>query len=165
MKTAIIYASKHGTTAFVAGQIKEKLVGEEVVLFNLNEQNRLEIRHFDRIILGSPVYAGTVLAKVRKFVEQNMLELLQKEVSIFVCCMYSAKAQEQIEKGFPQALIQHAQSVKHLGGEFRLEQMNFIERFLVKKMAGTTSSLSKIDYDSIELFVEEISSNLKHPKE
>lgn len=156
MKTAIIYASKHGTTALVAGEIKKSLVNDEVVLFNLNEQQKMELRHFDRIILGSSVYAGSVLPKVRKFVEQNMVELLQKEVGIFVCCMFFAKAQEQIEKGFPQALIQHASSAKHLGGEFRFEDMNFIERFLVKKMAGATASVSKIDYGNIELFIKEI---------
>jgi menaquinone-dependent protoporphyrinogen oxidase len=156
MKTAIIYASKHGTTAFVAGEIKKSLVNDEVVLFNLNDQNRVELRRFDRIILGSSVYAGSVLPKVRKFIEQNMVELLQKELSIFVCCMFFAKAQEQIEKGFPQALIQHALSVKHLGGEFRFEEMNFIERFLVKKIAGASASISKINYKNIELFIEEI---------
>lgn len=162
MKTAIIYASKHGTTAFVACEIKKILVNDEVVLFNLNELNRVELRRFDRVILGSSVYAGSVLPKVRKFVEQNMVELLQKEVSIFVCCMFFAKAQEQIEKGFPQALIQHARSIKHLGGEFRFEDMNYIERFLVKKIAGATASISKIDHTNIKLFIEEITQNLNN---
>ena len=156
MKTAINYASKHGTTAFVAGEIKKLLVNDEVVLFNLKEQDRVEVRRFDRILIGSSVYAGSTLPKVRKFVEQNMVELLQKEVGIFVCCMFFDKAQEQIDKGFPQALIEHALSVKHLGGEFRFEDMNMIERFLVKKIAGARESVSKIERQNMGLFIEEL---------
>ena len=156
MKTAIIYASKHGTTRLVANEIKKQLATDEVVLIDLKHQNRIELRQFDRILIGSSVYAGSVMPQVRKFVEQNMVDLLQKEVGIFVCCMFFAKAQEQIEKGFPQTLLEHARSVKHMGGEFRFDEMNFIERLLVKKIAGATGSVSKIAQDNIKIFAEEL---------
>lgn len=159
MKTAIIYASKHGTTALVANEIKNALIEDEVVLYNLNEQRLIELRGFDRILIGSSVYAGSVLSNVRKFVEQNLVDLLQKEVGIFVCCMYFDKAQEQIEKGFPQLLLQHARSVKHMGGAYRFDDMNFVERFLVKKMAGATESIANIEYKNIELFISELNKN------
>lgn len=159
MKTAIIYASKHGTTKKVSEIIKSKLANDDVELFNLNEKPRLEFSRFDRIIIGSSVYAGAVQPKARKFVEQNMIDLLQKEVAIFVCCMFFDKAYEQIEKGFPEALRKHAISIKHLGGEFRFEEMNAIERFLVKKIAGASESVSKIDQTTIDAFVNEINNN------
>jgi len=159
MKTAIIYASKHGTTQKVAGIIKSKLPNDEVELFNLAENPNIEFRKFDRILIGSSVYAGSIQPKARKFVAQNMIDLLQKEVAIFVCCMFFDKAYEQIEKGFPEALRKHAISIKHLGGEFRFEEMNAIERFLVKKIAGASESVSKIDQKGIEKFIDEINNN------
>jgi menaquinone-dependent protoporphyrinogen oxidase len=159
MKTAIVYASKHGTTKKVSDIIKSKLANDDVELFNLNEKPRVEFSRFDRIIIGSSVYAGAVQPKARKFVEQNMIDLLQKEVAIFVCCMFFDKAYEQIEKGFPEALRKHAISIKHLGGEFRFEEMNAIERFLVKKIAGASESVSKIKQKDIEAFVNEINNN------
>ncbi|NCA77235.1 MAG: flavodoxin [Alphaproteobacteria bacterium] len=159
MKTAIIYASKHGTTGFVATEIKKRLNGDEVVMYNLNDQQRVELRPFDRIVIGSSIYAGTPLSKVRRFIEQNLVDLLQKQVGIFVCCMFFDKADEQINKGFPEVLRNHARSIKHLGGEFRFEEMNFIERSLVKKISGTRESVSSIKYETIDEFVREISAN------
>jgi menaquinone-dependent protoporphyrinogen oxidase len=157
MKTAIIYASKHGTTGFVASEIRKRLENDEVVMFNLNEQQRIELGYFDRILLGSSVYAGSVLSKIRRFTEQNLVDLLQKEIGIFACCMFFDKADEQISKGFPLVLRNHARSIKHMGGEFRFEEMNFIERFMVRKIAGATGSISSIKFDKIEEFVREIS--------
>jgi menaquinone-dependent protoporphyrinogen oxidase len=159
MKTAIIYASKHGTTEKVAEIIKSKLPNDEVELFNLAEKPNVEFRKFDRILIGSSVYAGAIQPKARKFVEQNMIDLLQKKVAIFVCCMFFEKAYEQIEKGFPEALREHARSIKHVGGEFRFDEMNAIERFLVKKIAGAKESVSKIDEKCIEGFISEINNN------
>ncbi len=88
-----------------------------------------------------------------------MIDLLQKEVAIFVCCMFFEKAYEQIEKGFPEALRKHARSIKHVGGEFRFDEMNAIERFLVRKIAGATESVSKINEKCIEEFISEINNN------
>jgi len=159
MKTAVIYASKHGTTSSVAQKIKDLLSGDEVVLFNLDIQNRIELSHFGRIIIGSPLYAGTPLPAVRKFIEQNLLFLLHKEIGIFVCCMFFDKADKQIIKGFPELLRNHARSIKNMGGEYRFEEMNYIERLVVKKISGDTASVSEINVRNIELFVRELNAD------
>jgi menaquinone-dependent protoporphyrinogen oxidase len=159
MRTAIVYASKHGTTAKVAEYIQKMLPSGEAELFNLADNKTIEFHLFDRILIGSSVYAGSIQPKARRFVAQNMVGLLQKEVGIFVCCMFFEKANEQIEKGFPEVLRKHARSIKHMGGEFRFEEMNAIERFLVKKITGATGSVSKIEIKNIESFIAEINNN------
>jgi menaquinone-dependent protoporphyrinogen oxidase len=59
MKTAIIYASKHGTTEKVAQAIADKLKKTtDVELFSLKKNPNPKISEFDMIILGSPIYAG-----------------------------------------------------------------------------------------------------------
>lgn len=137
----------------------DAFIDKKTIIFPLTEKPKIEFHQFDRIIIGSSVYAGSIQPKARKFVAQNMIDLLQKEVAIFVCCMFFDKAYEQIKKGFPEALRKHARSIKHLGGEFRFDEMNAIERFLVKKIAGATESVSKIDQKSIEEFITEINCN------
>lgn len=94
---------------------------------------------------------------VKSLTDQNLVDLLQKQIGIFVCCMFFDKADEQINRGFPQVLRNHARSIKHLGGEFRFEEMNFIERFMVRKIAGANGSISSVKYDKIEEFVRELS--------
>ncbi len=159
MKTALIYASKHGTTGLVAEKIRNLLIDDEVVLLNLDKQDRIELCNFGRIIIGSPLYSGSPLPVVRKFIEQNLLSLLQKEVGIFVCCMFSDKADKQINKGFPELLRNHARSIKNMGGEYRFEDMNYIERLVVKKISGTAGSVSEINAGNIELFVRELTAD------
>jgi menaquinone-dependent protoporphyrinogen oxidase len=158
MRTAIVYASKHGTTEKVANQIKSQLNGGEVILFNIEKAGKLEFRAFDRILIGSSVYRGLIQPSVRKFVERNMVELLQKEVGIFVCCMFFEKADQQIRKSFPEVLCNHAKSIQHVGGEFLFEKMNFVERFLVEKITGKKNTVYNLDNEKIKKFITEIES-------
>ena len=46
-----------------------------------------------------------------------------------------------------------------LGGEFQFDKMNFIERFLTKKIAKVNSSVSKLRYDAINEFTSQIKDN------
>ena len=163
MKTALIYASKHGTTGLVAEKIRNLLIDDEVVLLNLDKQDRIELCNFGRIIIGSPLYSGSPLPVVRKFIEQNMLDLLQKEIGIFVCSMFHDKADRQIMKGFPELLRNHARSIRNMGGEYRFEEMNCIERLVVKKISGATGSVSEINARNIELFVRELTVDASQP--
>ena len=163
MKTAVVYASKHGTPGFVAQKIRNLLPDDEDVMFNLDRRERIDLRPFGRIIIGSPLYSGTSLPVVRKFIEQNLLDLLQKEVGIFVCCMFHDKADSQIIKGFPELLRNHARSIRNMGGEYRFEEMNCIERLVVKKISGATGSVSEINARNIELFVRELTVDASQP--
>jgi menaquinone-dependent protoporphyrinogen oxidase len=47
MKTAIIYTSKHGTTAKVAQMIAGRLTDSPVSLIDLKEEKHPDIRSFD----------------------------------------------------------------------------------------------------------------------
>ena len=43
-----------------------------------------------------------------------------------------------------------------MGGEYRMDKMNFIEKFLTKKIAGVTESGSFLKLDAIDEFVQEV---------
>lgn len=43
-----------------------------------------------------------------------------------------------------------------LGGEFQFDKMNFIERFLTKKIAKVTSSVPRLRYDAIREFAAKV---------
>lgn len=85
----------------------------------------------------------------------NSQVLKSKKLGLYLCCMEEGeKAREQFENAFPAELREYAKSAKLLGGEFVFEKMNFIERMLVKKIAGTNESISKIKVDEIKKFVK-----------
>lgn len=155
MKTAIIYYSKHGTTERVAHLIGEQL-DNEVDYISLKERSKLDIGTYDRIILGTSIYAGTSSRKVTQFCHKNQPLLEQKVIGLFICCMNKEQEEAEMNKAFPKFLQRLTIPKAILGGEFQFDKMNFIERFLTKKIAKTNSSVSRLRYDAIRKFATQI---------
>ena len=155
MKIAIIYASKHGTTEKVARSIAEKLSGE---LFSLRNNQNPDISGFETVILGSSVYAGQASGKMKEFCKANEPVLLHKKIGLFVCGMHPDKEQreKELKDAYSEALHEKAVASGFFGGEFLFEKMNFVERLIIKKIAKTTKSISQIDWEAINGFLEKI---------
>ncbi|WP_106830178.1 flavodoxin domain-containing protein [Parabacteroides pacaensis] len=103
MKTAIIYYSKHGTTEHVAYLIGESL-NHKVDYISLRESPKVDIRTYDRIILGTSIYAGTSSRIVTQFCNKNRLLLEQKVIGLFICRMNKEQETKEMEKAFPEYL-------------------------------------------------------------
>ena len=54
MRTAIVYASKHGTTEKVARQIQQQLGEDKAQLFNLKNNPKFDLSHFEQVFLAAP---------------------------------------------------------------------------------------------------------------
>ena len=159
MKTAIIYASKYGTTEKVAVSIAEKLKEtNEVELFSLNKIANPDISGFEMVILGVPIYAGQASGKMKVFCQTNEPVLLQKKTGLFVCGMDPTKEQQnkELQDAYPEVLQQNATTTGFMGGEFWFERMNFFERMIIKKIAKTTTSVSRIYYEAVDEFVKRL---------
>jgi menaquinone-dependent protoporphyrinogen oxidase len=152
MKTIIIYATSHGCTRKVVGELAQKLSGE-VSTINLNENSSPSITEFDRVIIGGSIHAGQIQKKVRYFCQSRLDALCSKEVGLFICCMYEpVVARGELQNAFPEELHQMAKTEAIFGGEFNFDKMNFVEKMLVRKIAHVNESVSRIDHDTIERF-------------
>ena len=156
MKTAIIYASNHGTTEKVARRLQQGLGEDKAQLFNLKKNRNIDLAGFDRIILGGSIHAGSIQKRVKKFMEGSRPELLERDLRLYLCCMDEDRASVQFDQAFPEILRNHASSKKIMGGEFNFERMNFIEKAMIKKIAGVDQSVSKIDEGQIQELLEEM---------
>lgn len=157
MKTAIIFSSKHGTTAKVAEILAEKLGKEDITLINLQNQACKNINDFDAVILGTAIYAGNPMKKSKFFARKN-IELLQtKKLGLFICGMDPGEEKhfEEMKASYPDVLLEHASVKYYLGGEFIFEDMNPMERFIIKKISKVQTSISLIHHDNIKKFVKE----------
>jgi menaquinone-dependent protoporphyrinogen oxidase len=159
MKIAIAYFSKHGTTAKVAQMIAGRLIGSQVSIIDLKKEKFPDLNSFDGIILGTSIYAGTSSKTMQRFCKENIEALKQKRLALFVCGMEldEPKQQQELANAYPQELVRHAVSTCFAGGEFLFEKMNFFERAIIKRIAKTDKSVSKIREGEIEKFVQEIS--------
>lgn len=155
VKTAILYNSKHGTTERVAHLIGENL-NHQVDYISFRENPKPDIRTYDRIILGTSIYAGTPGRKFGQFCNKNRSLLEAKVIGLFICCMNKEQEREELDNAFPEYLQQSAIPKAILGGEFLLDKMNWIERFLTRKVAKTGSSVSCLRYDAIREFATQI---------
>jgi menaquinone-dependent protoporphyrinogen oxidase len=156
MKTAIIYTSKHGTTAKVAQMIAKRLTDNQLI--DLKKNKHPNICSFEGIILGTSIYASASSKTMRCFCKENIEALKQKRLALFVCGMEpdSAKQQQELANAYPQELYEYAVSKCFAGGEFLFEKMNFFERAIIKCIAKTDKSASAIKSDEIDKLIMEI---------
>ena len=153
MKTAIIFTTTHGTAEIIASKIATKLGENLCDLFNLKNTQNVDISSYDTIIIGSSIHAGTIQSKMRTFIEKNRPLILEKRVAIYLCSMIEADFEKQINNAFTEELQKHALCIVGVGGAFFFDKMNFIERLMVKKIAGISESTSKIQEDKIDELV------------
>ena len=91
MTTAVIYSSKFGSTKKVAEYIAQKINAEAI-----NVKKCKDISGYDRIIIGSGVYAGSPSKAITRFVEDNRDKL--SSASLFLTCAYNdEKGANQLE--------------------------------------------------------------------
>ena len=66
------------------------------------------------------------------------------------------KAQEQFDNNYSEILRKHSTANGILGGEFLFEKMNFIEKYLIQKISGVKTTISKIKTNEINRFIKKI---------
>ena len=157
MKTVIIYISKHGTTEKIAELLKSKLDPDQTQLFNLKTSKSIELENYHTIIIGGSIHIGSIPKKLKQFIANNMTILLKKRIALFMICMQKdEKRDEQFTNAFPIELRKVSIANGLMGGEFCFDKMNFLERAIVKKIAGKYSSVSEIDYEAIDAFINKL---------
>jgi menaquinone-dependent protoporphyrinogen oxidase len=156
MRTAIIYVTKHGTTAKVAQKIQEGIGVANTDMFNLKDNSNIDLSKYEQVIIGGSIHAGSIQKRITHFCNEHTVDLVQKPLGLFICCMDEKHPQSEFENAFPELLRSHAKSKKIMGGEFLIEKMNFIEKLIIKKVSKVTSTISKIDEGKIKEMVEEM---------
>lgn len=152
----VIYMSRHGTTEKVATEIRDRLGADITVLVNLEDQETPNLNDFHCVIIGGSVHAGTIQGKLMSFCQRHTDELLNTRLGLFMCFMNDDLKEMEFEDSFPLVLRAHAVAKGMFGGEFLLEKMSFLERTAVRKIKGIDTSVSRLDQNAIDKFIEEI---------
>ncbi len=157
MKTVIIYATSRGTTEKAAQKLMNYLnhLQSKVTLINLKKEKIMNLADYDSVILGSSIHAGMVQGKMKKFIKAHQEELQSKKLGLYICCMYEGdKAKLQFEMAYPEQLRKNAVASGLFGGEFDFAKMNFLEKFIVKKVDGNAKDISTLSEEEIEKFAK-----------
>lgn len=155
MKTLIIYGTKHGSAKKCSEILKKKINGD-VTVVNAAKDNIPDLSMFDTIIVGGSIYMGNIQKEVKSFCFNNSNVLKNKRVGLFICCMNKENTDDQINNAFPKEILDNAVCKESFGGEFIFKTMNFMERFIVKKISKTDKDISEINDKNIDEFVRKI---------
>ncbi len=156
MKTAIIYASKHGCTDKCAQNLANEL-NNHAALINLDLSTDINLNEYNTIIIGGSIHAGAMNRKIKRFIDKNLDLLNSKKTGLFICCMEEGeKALEQFQNAYPETLRNNAIAHGYFGGEFNFDKMNFFEKAIIKKIANTDQNISKINDNNIKDFAQKI---------
>lgn len=158
MKSLIVYCSSYGTTKKAAQLIKKHLTGE-VELVNLENVTNLQITDgFETVIIGSSIQLGQIHKKIKMFVDENVNQLLQKNLGLFVCCLKDEAAELQLNNNLPIEIRNHANTAI-FGGEIVFSKLTLFEKLVVKNIAGIKEDTFTLNEQAIKDFALRMNEN------
>ena len=153
--TLIVYATHHGFTEKCATLLKEKL-GARAELINLKKRHP-DLSPYQSVLIGGSIHAGRIQKSIRQFCQKHKEVLVKRSVGLFLSCMLKGEeAQKEFNDAYPNWLREHAQAKAIFGGAYNFERMNAIERFIIRKISGTSESIERFDSSKFEAFVDKI---------
>ncbi|MDF2524300.1 MAG: flavodoxin, partial [Clostridiales bacterium] len=129
-------------------------LSERADLCNLKNGKVPQLSKYDKVIIGGSVYVGKVQKEVREFCSNNLALLKEKKVGLFTCGMQQDAVETAFASSFPKELLSNAAAKECFGGEFIFKKMNFLEKMIVKKIAGTDKDVLNVSEAVIDRFAQ-----------
>jgi len=154
MKTIILYATKHGAAADIAGRIAAQIDGS--ITYDIKQGGVPALDDYDCVIVGSSIYAGSFRKEAKAFLAQNADELCKKKLGLFISGMSESEVDGAFKANVPDEVLQAAAVKSSLGGTFDPKKANFFERLIMKAVTKQSGYVSNISDEKISTFVETI---------
>ena len=155
MNTLIAYATKYGFTKACAEMLAKKL-DEKSDICDLSS-SRPNLAQYDKVIIGGSVYIGRIRKPMARFCTENLNTLKGKKLGLFICGMADGDdARKQLESSFPTELLSAAAAKESFGGEYDFNKMNFLERFIIRKISGSDKNQSRIIEENMTRFADQM---------
>jgi len=155
LKTLIIYATKTGITEECAKTINKKI--EDSTLINIQKE-KVDIKEYDFIIVGSPIRMGMIDKKIKSFLQKNRQYLKTKKTAYFICCAFPQSFKKYYKENVPQDLLDCAIIYDTFGGQMDKNKVKGLDRLiveLVSKYVKESKSVRVLE-ENIDQFVEHI---------
>lgn len=157
--TLIVFASNQGTTEKFAREFFRRINGK-VDICNLTPRDFLpDLLKYDSVIIGGSVHGGTMQKEIISFCNDNLEVLLTKRLGLFINCICSdKKAQQQLDRAFPDILTRKAVVRDYFGGELDKLKLSFWERILATRTVNKGDLFVEISREKIKRFAHKMSS-------
>lgn len=154
MKSIIIYSTKYGSVKKAAEMLASKM-GSEVDLINVMEEKVPSLNEYENVIIGGSIYIGKIQKKLSNYINKNLSVLSTRRVGLFICGgQPEPDRTKQLENVFPSGLYNHAVVKDVFGYEYRIDKLNFLDKLMLKTIAGITESQYNLSEEKIENFAK-----------
>lgn len=166
-KILVTYDSKYGATAEIADKIGTilKKSGYTVDILSVKKVHAIEA--YDAVVVGTAVYIGQWRKAIKIFMKNNEKKLSAKNVWFFSSGPTGKGEPSELMEGwkYPKTLQPLFDTIKPVDialfhGEVNLKRLNFIEKFMVKKVESPVGDFR--DWEAIKKWAESIADHLKN---
>jgi menaquinone-dependent protoporphyrinogen oxidase len=154
MNVLIAYAGKKGATSELAQAMAEATAqigsgdgAAQTKVVDLRKDPPVDLTQYDRVIVGGAVYVGTVHKAVAEFCRNNLEELLQRRVALFLSALREDDLSGAFERSFPAELRSHAIEEAWLGGRIRFAEHNVLVRGMLRKIMQRHDDMDTLRWD------------------
>ncbi len=160
MRLSILYTTRYGSTRLAAEAIArgcqdQNIEPTEIELRDLREDSSMPSGEV--VVIGAPVYGGTIPKAVSRFVEANLDALLERRIGLFLSCLYDdERAEKQLADNFPARLIAHSFGRYYVGGRVELTQLRWLDRVIMKRVGGVEHDVDKSNPEEIRRLIDDV---------
>lgn len=101
MKEILLYASKYGAAKELAKRIEK---GTQVKAVDIKEFHG-SIEDYDKIIIGSSVYAGMMRKEIKTFIKEHEEQLNNKRVYVYLSALNKNDSKKVITENINEAFL------------------------------------------------------------
>lgn len=164
MNALVVVASRHGGTRDIGDVIAQTLAERGVpcdVRVPEEIRDASELKGYDALIIGSPIYTGRWLPEARDFMDQMQEHLLEREVWLFSSGLADAPSKASNRPAETQERVRASGALghKHFPGRLDLSLLNFTERAIIAAARGKQGD--RRDMDAVRSWAQDIAESLK----
>lgn len=171
-KIIIIYSTTDGHTRKICSYLMQVVEehGNQVTLISINDKKVIDLKSFDKIVIGASIHYGKHGKEVYKFIKNN-LQILENKPSAFfsvnVVARKPEKNQPETNPYLKKFLMQISWKPKKLAvfaGKIDYQKYKFRDRFMIRLIMwmtkGPTDPKTNIEFtnwDQVKEFAQTIS--------
>jgi len=155
-RTLVIYSSKYGSTEKVARAISMVLGPSRCCRA---EEFRPELREFELVVLGTPIYKGMASPAIWNFIREERDWLCEKPVALFCTCLNREDGERNIDQ-LQELLGGDVLNSRIFGGRIELERLDeadFLGMEVFSKRTGSPfESIDRMEMGAVMEFALDI---------